>query len=492
MAFGDILETASGIGTTSVSATYASLAVDNLAVITLATRNATEDFTLTAGNVDGGQISLDNSGGGSIVMYFRVVQASEPLTYTFTSSNSRDVLILAEYDGATNGFKAAASVKGTGSTDVQTVVVSTISAAPHTVVSGSLLVGCVGTGGGQGSLSVSSSDGTATRARGWTEELEANNGSGGGGVRGMMASAVVSSSGTAGWTMALTTANECSIISQEFLEDVAGGQTIAVGTLAETGALGSASPIKTVQVGVLAESNMLIAIAPEKTADIGTLAETDALVTVAVVQAGEQNIAVGVLPETDGLIVIDPAKTATVGTLASFDSLIAVEAEKPIITAVGVIAEAEALIGAQARKVAPVGTLPSFDSFIAIEAVKPIFVTVGVLAATETLIAIEVEKIAPVGTLTETGSLIPVQARKVAPIGVLAELEALIGITPQQPIVVSVGTLIETDTLVAIAAVIAGVGWWSPDAVGHASALVVFTRSPAGFTKNVPSGPGPG
>lgn len=238
MAFGDLVQQITGIGTSSVSATFASalsFTEPNLVIITAGTRNSTNDFVLTAGNVDGGQISLDNSSGGSMVMYFRVVQASDPLTYTFTSSNSRDVLVLSEYDGGTNGFKAAAEVAGTGDTNLVTTAVSTLAIDNlHTVVSGSLLVGFGASGGGQGTLSVSASLGTATLARGWTEEAELNNGTGGGGVRGIHASAVTSSSGTAGWTLGLSTANECSIISQEFLEDVAGVPTLVWETASET------------------------------------------------------------------------------------------------------------------------------------------------------------------------------------------------------------------------------------------------------------------
>jgi hypothetical protein len=100
----------------------------------------------------------------------------------------------------------------------------------------------------------------------------------------------------------------------------AAGQTISVGTLAQTDSLVAAGRAKTKGVGVLAQTDSLVPAARTKTYPVGTLAQADSLNAVPHVRG----YPVGTFAESDLLVAIGRAKAQAVGVLAESDSLVAI------------------------------------------------------------------------------------------------------------------------------------------------------------------------
>ncbi len=227
---------------------------------------------------------------------------------------------------------------------------------------------------------------------------------------------------------------------------IAAGVSIfkTIGTLAELDLLLPIAGLKLATVGTLAEVESLLAIQGLKIADIGTLAELDTLIAA---RAGA-TFDVGTLGEADSLIPVQPFKVANIGTLAEVETLLSILAVKPIITAVGTLAELDALIAANPLKDVQIGTLAEVDSLISIDALK--VANVGTINEVNNLLGIAGFKTVDVGTMAELETLLSVSAEKTVPVGTLLETNGLIPIQALKPIVQTIGTLAETDTLVGI------------------------------------------
>ncbi len=236
-----------------------------------------------------------------------------------------------------------------------------------------------------------------------------------------------------------------------------GGQTIAVGVLAETNTLVVVAAEKPIDepVGVLAGTDVLIPVDPEKTANIGTLAGTDTLIPVAADKPIDTPVST--LAGTDVLIPVDPEKTANIGTLAGTDVLIPVAADKPIFQAVGTLAQADTLIPVAAEKLASIGTLAEVGILIPIAVQQPGETDVGTLAELDSMIPVDADKpiLRAVGTIGELNALVAISADKpiITAVGTIGGLDSLIPIPPVKPIDKSVGTLGELDALITIEAV---------------------------------------
>jgi len=237
----------------------------------------------------------------------------------------------------------------------------------------------------------------------------------------------------------------------EWVNGPATGQTIAVGTLAETNTLISAIGQKSATVGVITETDTLISAAAEKpiVGLVGTLAGVDSPLGI---QAVKPIIgAVGTLPAIETLIpigVIQPISVA-IGTVAALDSLVPVGAIKPIIGAVGTLNELNQLVAVQALKdiITTVGTLAELETLISIGVLKPQLIPVGTTSETETLNSILAEKLASIGTLNQLDALVGISGRKTATVGVITETATLNPISVLKPLVIPVGSLPQLETL---------------------------------------------
>ncbi len=249
-----------------------------------------------------------------------------------------------------------------------------------------------------------------------------------------------------------------------------GGQTVAVGVLAESDALIGVDPEKFAPIGTLGEDNVLVAVPPEKIASIGTLAEVDAFLAIQAekfVDIGtlaEFNtflpipalkpilLAIGTLAEANSLLAIQALKQAPVGMLGESDVFNPIEALKPIIRAVGVLTELNNLLPVvvvqEGGQTIPVGTLAEINAFLSILARK--IAAIGVLSESDTLVPITARKIFDVGTLNEVNAFLAIEILGTADIGTLSELEALLSIAADKPITTAIGTLSEDDVLVAV------------------------------------------
>ncbi len=233
----------------------------------------------------------------------------------------------------------------------------------------------------------------------------------------------------------------------ESLIAVAAEKLVQIGVLSEADALIALAPLKVVNVGVLSEADALVAVQALKVAAIGVLAELETLIPIQPVKP--IITPVGVMPETDTLITVPPVKVASIGTLAEADSLVPVEVvQAGQVIGVTVLAETDSLIVVQPIKVGSIGTLNETEALITVQPVKPIITSVGTFAEVETLNAIQALKVAPIGTIAELDSLLAVTGLKAVDIGTLAEIESLIAVQALK--VAVIGVLAEIDTLVPV------------------------------------------